>query len=129
MTANLDAHCARKAQEIVGLADGKRDKDLENRITDALAVLEEQGIYACYLYLRYQKQTKVWCHLAALLRDPEVGGLLESSNGPDDAQALIALTDDLHKLVLAKQLMQQTLIYARYGLRALPENKKEGDER
>jgi len=71
----------------------------------------------------------IWCHLAALLRDPEVGGLLESSNGPDDAQALIALTEDLHKLVLAKQLMQQTLIYARYGLRALPENKKEGDER
>lgn len=122
MATNLDAYCARCANEIVGLSDHgqKRDKELENRLNNALGVLQEDGFYAFYLFLKYrdldQPPKDVWSLLRALLRNDAVGAPLPQ--GADDT-AVIQMTEDLQKLLLAKQLTERTLIYARYGLRSL----------
>jgi len=129
MATNLDFYCAQCAQEIVKLSDHgeSRDKELENRLNNALGVLQEDGFYAFYLYLKYRnldrvarggdKAWPVWPKLAELLRTEAVGAPLGA--GANDT-AVIEMTEDLRKMLLAKQLTERTLIYARYGLRSLP---------
>lgn len=128
MPTNLDTHCARCAQNIVALSGTNRDKDLENRLNNALGVLQEDGFYAFYLFLKYRnldrephggddKAWPVWPNLAELLRNEAVGAPLGA--GADD-MAVVEMTEDLQKLLLAKQLTERTLVYARYGLRSLP---------
>lgn len=132
MATNLDAHCAHCANDIVAMSGTGRDKDLENRLNNALGVLQEDGFYAFYLFLKYRKLDHlaqdtddkawpVWPRLVELLRNPEVGTPLQGNN---DA-AVVQLTEDLQKLLLAKQLTERTLIYARYGIRSLA--LREGD--
>jgi len=128
MATNLDTYCANCANDIVALSGTSRDKDLENRLNNALGVLQEDGFYAFYLFLKYRKLDResrggddrawpVWPRLAQLLRNDAVGAPLPQ--GADDT-AVIQMTEDLQKLLLAKQLTERTLIYARYGLRSLP---------
>ena len=45
---NLDLACARTGQAIAE----KPSKELEKLVTSALAVLEEQGVYALFLFLK-----------------------------------------------------------------------------
>lgn len=134
MPANLDFYCAQCAQGIVALSSPNRDKELETRLNNALGVLQEDGFYAFYLYLKYRKLDHerhgdedkawpVWPRLAELLRNADVGAPLPQGT---DEDTVIQMTEDLEKLLLAKQLMQRTLIYARYGLRSLP--LRGGDE-
>jgi hypothetical protein len=128
MATNLDAHCAQCAHNIVALSGANRDKDLENRLNNALGVLQEDGFYAFYLFLKYRKLNQesrggddkawpVWPKLAELLQSEVVGAPLPQGNDDD---AVIQMTEDLRKLLLAKQLTERTLVYARYGLRSLP---------
>lgn len=121
MATNLDAHCADCANSIMELSGSTRDKDLENRLNNALGVLQEDGFYAFYLFLKYRNLDRppkdVWSLLRALLRNDVVGAPLPEGT---DGTAVIQMTEDLRKLLLAKQLTERTLIYARYGLRSLP---------
>jgi len=123
MPVNLDAHCAHCASEIVDLSDHgqRRDKDLENRLNDALGVLQQDGFYAFYLFLKYRELDRnpkdVWSKVKILLRKDAVGAPLPQG---DDEAAVIEMTEDLQKLLLARQLTERTLVYARYGLRSLP---------
>lgn len=120
MLTNLDARCAFCAHQIVALSGTSRDKDLENRLNNALGVLQEDGFYAFYLFLKYRDLDRppkdVWSLLTALLQNDAVGAPLPQ--GPGDT-AVIQMTEDLHRLLLAKQLTERTLVYARYGLRSL----------
>jgi len=121
MATNLDAHCAQCAHDIVALSGPNRGKELENRLNNALGVLQEDGLYAFYLFLKYrdldQPPKDVWGLLKALLRNDIVGAPLPQGN---DDTAVIQMTENLQKLLLAKQLTERTLVYARYGLRSLP---------
>ena len=129
MATNLDALCARCAQAIVRRSGPTRNKELEGRLNNALGVLQEDGFYAFYLFLKYKKLDQasggeregwpVWQELAGLLGDEKVGAPLTGSG----EAAVVSMTEDLQRLLLAKQLAERTLIYARYGLRSLP---KEG---
>ena len=126
MISNLDFLCSNCAQAIVELASNNK-KELENRITNALGVLQEDGVYSFYLFLKYRKmdqptepgssQWPVWQKMAELLRNDEIGQPL--SNEIDD-RAVIELTNNLSNLLLAKQILERVLIFARYGLRSLP---------
>ncbi len=120
MATNLDAYCAHCAHQIVELSGPNCDKELENRLNNALAVLQEDGVYAFYLFLKYRKLDRgpwpVWPILAELLQNPELGSPLQ---GNDDL-AVIQMSESLHRLLLVKQLAERTLIYVRYGLRSLP---------
>ncbi len=119
--SNLDSYCARYAQQIVGLVEEEKDvKDLENHLTKALGVLQEDGLYAFYLYLRYRKldtgDKDVWGKIRGLLQEEAMGQPLRSSG--DDDNDVVGLTEELGPLFLAKDLAERTLVYARYGLRA-----------
>lgn len=62
---NIDASCAEAGRRLSEL-DGK-PKDIENTLTKAAGVLEEQGVYAMFLYLFAREDRKGVAELAALL--------------------------------------------------------------
>lgn len=122
-TLNLDQLAAQYAQKIV--ADGKAG--IENLITKTLGVLQEQGVYACILFLFSRTSNekglaaKTRPHFYALLNE-----LPAFAHSPiSDANALQFFSDtvcaDLDTLLLVKELYEQTLIYARYGAKAAAE--------
>ncbi len=134
---HLDHLAAAHAQAIVKrtkeripsdpLSTGQSAGDVDNLVTKTLGVLQENGIYACMLYLLSRTQDKEK-RIAAVVRD-EVLGLLDelgfgwrkplSSEATDILDHLTTITGDrLERLLLAKETLEQMLIYARYGAKA-----------
>jgi len=117
---NLDQLAAQYAQKIV--ADGKAD--IENLITKSLGVLQEQGVYACLLFLfsrtgnEKEIAPNIRSHLYNLLK--KLPAFTTSEINDQNALQFFADTvcDDLDTLLLVKELCEQTLIYARYGAKA-----------
>lgn len=108
---NLDLECAGLAEELAQDAN----KDREKLLTDSLGVLQEQGLYAFFLFLKANKRGKDVsdaCH--TFLRDH---GLLKGGSN-DLFPALKSLADRLDDLLLARDLLIQALVYARYHVRA-----------
>jgi len=119
---NLDLVCAKAGKEMAE----KPSKELKNLITDSLAVVEEQGVYALFLFLQSQsgakkkkgeELSKNFFHF--LKKVPAQSPLISASGGSqngkmDVLQALEPLAEDLDKLLLAQNLLRQTLVYARY---------------
>ena len=48
---NLDRLAAQRAQQVIERTKGQKHTDVDNTATKALGVLQENGIYACALYL------------------------------------------------------------------------------
>lgn len=111
---NLDVECAK-----LGRALAQLDRVDDKTLTDALSVLEEQGLYACFLFLNAQERNagrKVSSELARFLRNvPAESPLL--GNG-DLFAALQTLAGDLDKLFFARDLLRQALVYGRYHAKA-----------
>lgn len=112
---NLDLACARTGQAIAE----KPSKELEKLVTTALAVLEEQGVYALFLFLKTRggktAQTIEQKVREFLKTTPQQTPLL-----PDDGDvfaSLQSMSEDLDELLLARDLLRQTLVYARYHAR------------
>lgn len=117
---NLDQRAAQYAQTIV--AEGQ--DGLENLITKTLGVLQEQGVYACLLFL-FSRTSKekilaetIRLHLYNLLKELPVFQQSEIN----DQNGLQFFSDsvctDLDTLLLVKDLYEQTMIYARFGAKA-----------
>ena len=110
---NLDLACARVGKTIAE----EPSKELENLITSALAVVEEQGVYALFLYLETQGKDKgqeVCKKLYEFLKEtPQQSPLLSKKNDEIFA-ALQELGANLDNLFLARDLVRQSLVYARY---------------
>lgn len=124
---NLDAQCARYAALIEGEIRPKDASKLEILARNGLGVLREQGIYALFMYLRYRDKGDklgVWRHIAELLRAKEIN-LLRA--GGEEGACVRALTRNLDDLLLARELVDQTLIYALYGLRARNDKQANDD--
>jgi hypothetical protein len=136
----LDRIAAERAQNIVDNAVQNGDvkaKQVDNLVTKALGVLQENGVYACFLFLfsRTRKEDKAVAEVvkAQLLQ-------LAGENLPFDWQTLASLADsgsrdvlpevskticgELDPLLMTKDVFEQTLIYARYTAKA---RDKEGD--
>jgi hypothetical protein len=111
---NLDIECAKLGRELAQL-----DQVDDKMLTNALSVLEEQGVYACFLFLNAQAKDagrSVSSKLAGFLqKTPEGSPLLE--NG-DLFTALQTLAGDLDKLLFARDLLRQALVYGRYHAKA-----------
>ncbi len=112
---NLDLTCAKVGKTIAE----RPSKELENLITSALAVLEEQGIYALFLFLKTRGGSgaenvnqKIYEFLKVT---PQQAPLL--SGNADVFTSLQQMAKDLDKLLLARDLVRQTLVYARYHAR------------
>lgn len=127
--ANLDYLAAKYAQEIVknNIDNEKKAEDIDNMVTKALGVLQENGIYACGLFLLSQSQHKeianVVCDkMIELLKEP-VFPFDDEQETKNTKQKLSFLTEqvinsDLEQVLLAKETLEQMLIYARYGAKA-----------
>lgn len=119
----IEATCAEKAQEIVKLAGGKKNADLENRLRNAMAILQEEGLYAFFLFLQYRNKKverdleKAWKVLAELLKTFQIEQL--TGRFAQDEKKVVAITANLDKLFFTRQVLAQTLIYTLYGLRSL----------
>lgn len=129
---NLDTLCAQCAHTIVrsNAPDGrlaKREKSkLENTITRSLGVLQEDGVYAFFLFLDYYKDKSesrggqaIVEQTLALLRHTEVNVLPAQGQERTHFPALHTMTNNLDDLLLSRQLLEQALVYARYHAKAL----------
>lgn len=125
---NLDIEAAKAAQEII--SEKKQSaKDMENLITKTLGVLQENGVYACmlFLYSRTANSDKISEHVRQKLL--QMTELLEKKPvNPDKSDDVLKfltenICNDIDTLLLTKQLWEQTLIYARYGAKAAPIEK------
>lgn len=142
--ANLDRLAAQHAQNISRrLVDEDKDgKDrtnskeikkaassADNTVTKALGVLQENGVYACFLYLKAKEKENgdvVIEEMLNLLDELGFGwGKPKDKNGRVVTRAEAVLkhvaekvTDNLERLLLAKETLEKMLIYARYGAKA-----------
>lgn len=122
---NLDLLAANASQDIITRTEKQGASDVENLITKALGVLQENGVYAALLYL-YSRSNTTEKPIAEPTRVRLLSLLTELSlptlDRNDARSALKFLTDnvcnDLDRLLLVKQLWEQTLIYTRYGAKA-----------
>jgi len=112
---NMDLACAKVGKTIAE----RPSKELENLVTSALAVLEEQGIYAMFLFLKTRGGSgaenvnqKIYEFLKVT---PQQVPLL--SDNADVFTSFQQMAKDLDKLLLARDLVRQTLVYARYHAR------------
>jgi hypothetical protein len=133
---NLDLLAAEAAQIIISNTKDQKPDAVENLVTKALGVLQENGVYASMLYLysrtsadravaekTREKLLKLTAELELKIENP----LQENA---DSSKALKYLTknicDDLDALLLVRQVWEQTLIYARYGAKARKNDKEKG---
>lgn len=125
---HLDRLAAQKAQAIIA-----NTKDVENTVTKALGVLQENGVYACFLYLlakEKEKGKKVVEEMLNLLEELGFDWGKPISDKPEDILKYIIekVTVDLERLLLAKETLEQMLIYARYGAKASQQEEKNDEQ-
>lgn len=136
---NLDMIAAMHAQAIItATLDNEKKSNVENVTTKALGVIQEQGIYAGMLYLlsRPEKEKKIATaickNLVALLKTTDLDDfkLAEGLSAAPNAQdllnhfATVVCAKPISTLLLVKNLFEQTLMYARYGAKARPDDKQ-----
>lgn len=108
---NLDIRCAELGGKLANV------QNMEERILNAaLAVLEEQGPYAMFLYIQarhHEVADQFKQHSADFLREVFRDGL-----SGDALEAAKKLAADLDNLLFARELLRNALSYARYHLKA-----------
>jgi hypothetical protein len=133
---HLDWLAAHRAQEIIGQTQSLKQKpaDVDNTITKALGILQEDGLYACALFLKSRSGDEkkradvVMGEMLNLLDGLGFGwGKPQSTQAEDVLQHISdkVTADNLERLLLAKETLEQMFIYARYGAKA--RKAEEGD--
>jgi len=120
---NLDRLAAKHAQAIISETKDKKASEVDNTVTKALGVLQENGVYACFLYLLAKEGDNgqaVVKEMLDLLDNLNFGWDTPNDNNPESVLSHITnkVTADLERLLLAKETLEQMLIYARYGAKA-----------
>ena len=120
---NLDRLAAERAQNIIARTKDTQASDVENSITKTLGVLQENGVYACFLYVLAKEKENGKVLIEEMLE--LLAGLgfgWGKPQGNDSNVVLKHITDhvtiDLERLLLAKETLEQMLIYARYSAKA-----------
>ena len=136
---NLDQLCAQFGYQIADAVNEKFHKqaDTENLITKSLGILQEDGVYAFFLYLASQIKpndqgknrsgaARALANQAADLLKHDWLELIQVSDSEDRYKEAMntmrtenGLTGNLGQLLFAKRLLEQALIYARYHAKAL----------
>lgn len=136
---NLDHLAAKHAQEVIRRTEEKKESpgDVDNTVTKALGVLQENGIYACTLFLKSRPKAEkdradaVMAEILNLLAELGFGWGKPSSDQAEDVLQYISdkvTADNLERLLLAKETLEQMLIYARYGAKARSAEEKGKEE-
>lgn len=120
---NLDQLCAQYGWQIADKVSQVIGKQAENHITKSLGVLQEDGVYAFFLYQASRGSREkpgadaLTAQASAFLKE---AGIQAFQNAADPLQAVREhLAGELDQLLLAKRLLEQALIYARYHAKAL----------
>ena len=138
---NLDQLCARFGYNMAKEVNGAFEKaaDTENLITKSLGVLQEDGVYAFFLFLasqikekkgdkknRRSEAARILTNQATHLLQHEWLSLIQAGGGDgaykramEEIRREGGLASRLSDLLLAKRLLEQALIYARYHAKAL----------
>lgn len=116
---NIDRVAAERAQALIRRAP----KEVENTLTKSLGVLQENGVYACFLYLLAKEKENGRLVVDEMLALLEKLGFGWNKPANTDAEAILkhitdTVTVDLERLLVAKETLEQMLIYARYGAKA-----------
>jgi len=130
---NLDFQAAKLSQQIIeetikeNLIDSS---SVENLVTKTLGVLQENGVYACILYLqsRSSDNDKKISNsvMKNLFKMTELTGIkppVDSSSTDTLEFVSKDICKDLDTLFLIKQLWEQILLYARYGAKAAKDGR------
>jgi len=124
---HLDRLAAERAQAIIRKTKGEKASDVDNTVTKALGVLQENGIYACALFLKSRPQAEkaraamVMAEMLSLLKGLGFDWGQPRSDRAEDVLQYISdkvTADNLERLLLAKETLEQMMIYARYGAKA-----------
>jgi hypothetical protein len=122
---NLDKLAAQTAQQIITDTKTFKATEVDNLVTKALGVLQENGVYAVtlFLYSRSGPDKKVSPAVRQHLLKLAADELVQQPAPEDKADKTLAfvtehISDDLDMLLLVKQVWAQTLIYTRYGAKA-----------
>ncbi|RKX55921.1 MAG: hypothetical protein DRP50_01555 [Thermotoga sp.] len=100
-------------------SDNKKVKELENNLRKALGVLQEDGVYAMFLWLE-EKDTNIGKKLKDLLNKAEIKKYLLNNSETFDGnfskfcKNLQEVAKDIDKLLFMKKLLERTLTYALY---------------
>jgi hypothetical protein len=118
---NLDLACAKLGQDLAEPKDN--GKSVKEVFTAALGVLDEQGPYACFLYLQ-AREGKAGEQIIESATERLRGMIGDKTNAKDPLQFLQDLAMNLDQLLFARDLLRQALIYARYHAKARNEAEK-----
>ena len=124
---NLDMKCAKVGREIFSGAGREKSSEFENLITKSLGVLQSQGIYACILFTDAQKSKfpkpseKILEAIRRILFDSGLHQVTEADwkYTSKRSETLQAISEELPKYIMAKELIDQVLVYARYHAKAI----------
>ena len=132
-TINLDLICARNGYKLTILVVAeiqksntkekkeKTAKIAENFITRILGVLQEHGIYAAFLLLAARKEIggkELGITLIQTLKETNIYDLGQYESVLETLKQENGLLTSVSTMLLAKQVLEQTLIYARYHAKA-----------
>lgn len=119
---NLEPLCARWGREMIDTGTDTTIDEKENTITKALGVLAENGLYATGVFLlSCHKKTYgirvLTIYFAGLWQEC---GILQEETRDEGAMlsSIVEITSDLPKLILAKKVVEQAMIFARYHAKA-----------
>ena len=129
---NLDYKCMEYAQKIIDSidkSDKKKIKELENNLRKALGVLQEDGVYAMFLWLE-KNASNVRKELVKFLNDEDEEDkdrnkikirkylLNDDKKFREEfdkfCEDLQKVATDIDKLLFMKKLLERTLTYALY---------------
>jgi hypothetical protein len=121
---NLEPICARWGRAMIE-APTKNNSlaDQENTITKALGVLAENGLYAMGVFLVSGKnkkygETVLTKHIAGLWEEVDPSLIEGEKDKREMLDAIQKIAGDLPKLILAKKLAEQAMIFARHHAKA-----------
>jgi len=117
---NLDKIAAEVGFE---LADNKKDsaKEFERTVTKALGILIEDGLFAYAIWLESEDEKEIIDKSFELLKDKTK--LIENNytNNKEKLReaTLKEISPSIEKTLLARQLLERMLVYARYRAKAI----------
>jgi len=112
---NLDAKINENSYSLAENLNNKK-KELEN----SLGVLASDGVYAFYVFC---KSKKIWNKIEEHLK-PLKKYVSCNNSQPMDQKYFAKISGDLHTLLFVKEILEKTLTYTRYHLKAM-ESKNE----
>lgn len=120
---NIDMSCAKYGAEIGNIGELK-----ESLVNKALGVLQEEGVYAFFLFLASRgnnennQAKEIQKSIFRLLNDFQFFKKALSTEDKVLQDVRDKLAEDLDTLLLARDLIEHTLVYARYHRKTKEEN-------